>query len=395
MLARQGLMSPEEAETIRRGLEALLAEVEAGAPPWDAEAEDVHSAVENELQRRVGDVAGKLHTGRSRNDQVAVDLHLYLEDVHARTRDALDRLEDALLALADRWRDEPLPGYTHWQRAQPVTVGHHLLAYVSMLGRDGERLAEARRRNRQSPLGAGALAGSTLPLDPVWTAAALGLDRVYENSLDAVSDRDAAVEYAADAALLAGHLSRLAADIVLWSTREFGFVELDDRWATGSSMMPQKKNPDVAELVRARAGRVAAAVNGLLMLTKGLPLGYQRDLQEDKVYLFDAVDTTLGCLAAMAGLVGHMTFRRDRIRQALSQDLLATDQAEEMVRAGTPFRQAHGEVARRFREGDPPPADVSAIEDSLRARDATVMGPGPQSVAAQIERVRRRRERPR
>jgi argininosuccinate lyase len=385
MLAHQGIVAPDEADAMRRGLEELLAEVEAGAAPWDPDAEDVHSAVEAELTRRIGAVAGKLHTGRSRNDQVALDLHLYLDDAYTRTIAAVEALSQVLVDQASRHQNQPLPGYTHLQRAQPVTVAHHLLAYVAMLHRDRERLSQGQRLNRQSPLGAGALAGSTLPLDPTVSAAALGWDAVYENSLDAVSDRDSAVDYVATAGLIAVHLSRLAADVVLWSTREFGFVELDDRWATGSSMMPQKKNPDVAELVRGRAARVAAALTGLLSLLKGLPLGYQRDLQEDKVYLFDAVDTTLGSLEAMAGLMAGVRFRPDRIAQALSQDLLATDEAEDLVRRGVPFRAAHAQVAARYAAGDPPAAPPEAIHESLRRRDATPMGPGPESVARQLK----------
>jgi len=268
MLAAVGLLTPPERTEIAAGLEALLAEVLDGAPPWDPDAEDVHSAVEAELTRRIGAVAGKLHTGRSRNDQVALDLHLFIRDAVPRTLAELHRLVDALLIQAERHQTTVLPGYTHMQRAQPVPLAHHLLAYVFMLHRDRERFRAVYAEADRSPLGAGALAGSTLPLDPDLSCAHLQLGRLYENSLDAVSDRDFLLDYLAAGVQTMLHLSRLAEELVLWSTREFGFVRLRDGWATGSSMMPQKKNPDVAELIRGRAGRLLADFVGLATTLK-------------------------------------------------------------------------------------------------------------------------------
>jgi argininosuccinate lyase len=386
MLEKVGLLSPSERAVLEQGLGELLAEVEAGAGPWDPEAEDVHSAVETELARRVGPVAGKLHTGRSRNDQVALDLHLYLRDAVDRTLAAVRELIGSLTDAAEAQTDRLMPAYTHLQRAQPVTVAHWLLAYAWMLRRDAGRLADARRRADCSPLGAGALAGTTLPLDPAHTAALLGFAEPYANSLDAVSDRDFAVEYAAAAALLMAHLSRLAEDVVLWNSREFGFVEIDDGWATGSSMMPQKKNPDVAELIRGRAGRVFGHLMALLTLLKGLPLSYNRDLQEDKPALFDTVDTVLACLTAATGLIRHLRWRPEGLKRALSAELLATDEAERLVREGIPFREAHSRVAARFREGGTEPADPTAIAASVAARGG--LGPAPEAVARQIAALR-------
>lgn len=386
MLERVGLLTPAERAVLEQGLRELLTEVERGAGPWDPEAEDVHSAVEAELARRVGPVAGKLHTGRSRNDQVALDLHLFVRDAFDRTHAAVRELVGALADAAEAHADLLMPAYTHLQRAQPVTVAHWLLAYAWMLRRDAERLLDGRRRADRSPLGAGALAGSTLPLDAAFTAASLGFSGPYANSLDAVSDRDFAVEYVAAAALLMTHLSRLAEDVVLWNSREFGFVEIDDGWATGSSMMPQKKNPDVAELIRGRAGRVFGHLFALLTLLKGLPLSYNRDLQEDKPALFDAVDTVLACLGAAAGLVRHLRWRPEALGRALSTELLATDEAERLVQQGVPFREAHARVAARFRQGGTEPADPAAVFASVTARGG--LGPAPEAVAGQIAALR-------
>jgi argininosuccinate lyase len=386
MLAHVGLLDPTEQAVLERGLRELLAEVDAGAAPWDPEAEDVHSAVEAELSRRVGPVAGKLHTGRRRHDQVALDLHLFVRDACERTQAAVRDLVAALVDGAEAHRELLMPAYTHLQRAQPVTVAHWFLAYAWMFRRDATRLADARHRADFSPLGAGALAGSTLPLDPAFTAGALGFAGPYANSLDAVSDRDFAVEYVAAAALIMVHLSRLAEDLVLWNTREFGFIEIDDGWATGSSMMPQKKNPDVAELIRGRAGRVFGDLAALLTLLKGLPLSYNRDLQEDKPALFDAADTVLACLEAAAGLVRHIRWRPDALSRALSAELLATDDAERLVRQGIPFRDAHGRVAARFRDGGTEPADPEAVRGSVAARGG--LGPAPAAVMGQIAALR-------
>ncbi len=389
MLQTVGILTEAEAQTIQDGLTALLDEIVGGAAPWNLEAEDVHSAVEEELTRRIGQVAGKLHTGRSRNDQVALDLHLYARDALRATAAEAGRLAHALLAQADAHQDVVLPGYTHMQRAQPVPVSHHLLAYVWMLSRDQERLRQAYRSADRSPLGAGALAGSTLPLDPDRSRQELGLAVLYENGLDAVSDRDFLLEYLAAATQVMLHLSRLAEELVLWSTREFGFVHIDDGWATGSSMMPQKKNPDVAELIRGRSARTLADFVGLATVMKGLPLSYNRDLQEDKAYVFHAADTVVGALSAMAGLVGNLTFDAAAMARGLTTELLATDEAEALVVDGLPFREAHARIGVRFRDvQDPPAAGADAIRKSLRLRDRP-LGPGPDSVRDQITRARR------
>jgi argininosuccinate lyase len=387
MLEAVGLLSTSEASALRSGLQQLLEEVRQGCPPWDPMAEDVHTAVEQELTARLGPVAGKLHTARSRNDQVALDLHLYVRDACRDLVGALDRL---LAVTADRAEAEartPMPGYTHLQRAQPITVGHHLLAYAGMWRRDRERLLEVRRHAERSPLGAGALAGSTLPVDPEATANLLGLDLVYDNSLDAVSDRDFVAEFVFALALLLSHLSRLGEEIVLWSTQEFGFVRIADGWATGSSMMPQKKNPDVAELLRGRSARGLAAVTGMLALLKGLPLAYNRDLQEDKGYLFQAHDTARSALAAAQGLMSALTFQATRMAGALTDDLLATDLADKLVQEGLPFREAHAQVAQARDWAAPAAASPDAVAASLAQRDR-VMGPGPESIARQIAHIR-------
>ncbi|AEJ41197.1 argininosuccinate lyase [Sulfobacillus acidophilus TPY] len=387
MLAAVGLLTPEEHEAIQQGLEALLSEVEAGADPWDLMAEDVHSAVEQELTRRLGPVAGKLHTARSRNDQVALDLHLYVKDAGQKTIAALNHLVDTILGLAERWADLPLPGYTHMQPGQPVTVGHHLLAYVWMLLRDRSRIEDMAARANVSPLGAGALAGTTLPIDPTRTAHHLGFAGPYQNSLDAVSDRDFAIEFLADLALVAVHLSRLSEELILWSGREFGFITLSDHWATGSSMMPQKKNPDIAELIRGKSGVVIGQLTAFLTLMKGLPLAYNRDLQEDKGLLFTGVDTVLASLDAMAGLLAGITVNPKRIQEDMGEDLLATDWAEKLVQDGIPFREAHGQVAARFRDPQVKAASPDAIRHSLTLRDRP-MGPGPAHVREQIRAAR-------
>jgi argininosuccinate lyase len=389
MLQATGILTEREAQSITDGLATLLDEVMGGAAPWNPEAEDVHSAVEEELTRRVGPVAGKLHTGRSRNDQVALDLHLYVRDATRATAVEVGRLARALLTQADAHQEVVLPGYTHMQRAQPVPLAQHLLAYVFMLSRDRERLWQAYQSADRSPLGAGALAGSTLPLDPERSRQELGLAHLYENSLDAVSDRDFLLDYLAAAAQCMLHLSRLAEELVLWSTREFGFVHIDDGWATGSSMMPQKKNPDVAELIRGRSARTLADFVGLATVMKGLPLSYNRDLQEDKAYVFHAADTVMAALSAMSGLVAHLTFDAAAMAKGLTTELLATDEAEALVRDGLPFREAHARIGVRFRDlQDPPAADRAAIHASLHARDRK-MGPGPNSVRDQIAKARR------
>ena len=362
MLARQGIITPEEAEAIVQELEAIREEIERGEFEWRLEHEDVHLNIEAALIERLGEMEAKLHTGRSRNDQIALDMRLYIKRTVEEITAAIVELQRALLALAEAYPDVVMPGYTHLQRAQPVLFAHHILAYFWMLERDKGRFADAARRADVCPLGAGALAGSTLPLDPEFVARELGFADVFANSVDAVSDRDFVVEFLAACAILMTHLSRLCEEIVLWSTAEFGFVELADAYATGSSMMPQKKNPDVAELVRAKAGRVFGHLVAMLTVLKGLPLAYNRDLQEDKEGLFDAVDTVLASLRVVAGMLRTLKVNEARMRQAAEGRgtaspslLLATDLAEYLVRKGMPFRQAHrvvGELVKRcLREG--------------------------------------------
>lgn len=347
MLARTGIITPEEARTLLAGLDAVQREIEAGTFPFRIEYEDIHLNVERRLAELLGPVAGKLHTARSRNDQVALDMHLFVKEEAGALRELARRLQRALLGQARRHLDSPagptiMPGYTHLQRAQPVLLSHHLLAYFWMLQRDRERLADCRRRADLSPLGAAALAGTSWPVEREQVAAELGLAGVYPNSMDAVSDRDFVLELLSCCAIVMVHLSRLAEEIILWSTREFGFVELPDAYATGSSIMPQKKNPDVAELVRGKAGRVFGHLLGLLVVMKGLPLAYHADMQEDKEAVFDALDTVKACLEVIAGLVEKLEFRAERMGAAVRGDFSnATDLADELARRGVPFREAH------------------------------------------------------
>ncbi len=344
-LARAGLLAPDEAEALERGLASLREDVVAGAIAWDPSLEDVHMNLETLLTERVGPVGGKLHTGRSRNDQVATDLRLWTRRAVGRLDEGILGLERALVDLADREGDAVLAGTTHIQPAQPVLLAHHLLAYVEMLERDRGRLADARRRLNVSPLGAGALAGAGYPLDRGATAAELGFDGVSANSLDAVSDRDFVVEVLAAVALAMVHLSRLAEEVTWWSNPRFGFVRVADAFSTGSSMMPNKKNPDPAELVRGRTAGVIGALAGMLTLIKGLPLAYQRDLQEDKPPLFAAVRTLDASLSVMSGLVATLAVNRDRMRSAAEEGFTtATALADALVRRGVPFRVAHNIV---------------------------------------------------
>ena len=370
-LGRAGILSEDEVAVLVAGLTDLRRDVEDGALRWDPALEDVHLNLEAALTERLGPVAGKLHTGRSRNDQVATDLRLWTR----RSIDRLDRgllsFEDALVGLAEREGDAVLPGTTHTQPAQPVLLGHHLLAYVEMAERDRGRLADARRRLNVSPLGSGALAGAGYPLDREATAADLGFDGVTANSLDAVGDRDFVVETLAAVALGMVHLSRLAEEIAWWSNPRFGFVRVADAFSTGSSMMPNKRNPDPAELIRGRTAAAIAAVTGVLALLKGLPLGYQRDLQEDKPALFSAVATYAASLAVMTGLVATLAVDRDRMAAAADEGYTtATTLADALVRRGVPFRAAHhivgALVGRAERAGIPRLSDVPpAIFDEL------------------------------
>ena len=347
MLAHVGVLSAAEAEQVEAGLKQIEAEIEAGAFQWRTGLEDVHMNIEHRLIELIGDTGKKLHTARSRNDQVATDLRLYLRD----EIDALLALENALggalLDLAERYQDAAMPGYTHLQAAQPVTFGHHLLAWFEMLLRDRDRLVDCRRRVNQMPLGAAALAGTTFPIDRAFTARQLGFEGVAANSLDAVSDRDFAIEFTAAAALTMMHLSRWCEELVLWTSQPFAFVALPDRFCTGSSIMPQKKNPDVPELVRGKAGRVFGDLSALLTLMKGQPLAYNKDNQEDKEPLFDAVDTLNNCLTAMLGLLPHIEADTEAMASAARQGFAtATDFADYLVRRGAPFRDAHEAVGK-------------------------------------------------
>ena len=352
-LGRAGLLSPEDVDTLVRGLESLREDVEAGRMEWDVELEDVHMNLESALGKKVGAAAGRLHTGRSRNDQVATDVRLWLR----RTLDRMDgtvlEMERALVGLADRERDTVMPGMTHIQPAQPVLFAHHLLAYVEMFERDRGRLADCRRRANVSPLGSGALAGAGYPLDREATAAELGFDGVTANSLDGVSDRDFAVEAVSAFALCMVHLSRLAEEIAWWSNPRIGFVRAADAFSTGSSMMPNKKNPDPAELVRGKAARVIGELGGLLTLIKGLPLAYQKDLQDDKPPLFDAAATLENSLLVMAGMVATLTVNRAAMREAAGEGYTtATAVADALVRRGVAFRAAHHIVGSLVAEAE-------------------------------------------
>jgi argininosuccinate lyase len=347
MLAGAGLIPGPEASAIVRGLEEIGREIEAGRFPFDEKLEDVHMNVEARLREKIGPAAGYLHTGRSRNDQVATDLLLYLRDAAHAARAGIAALREVLIGRSREHVETVLPGYTHLQRAQPVRLAHHWLAFEQMLARDAGRFADLRHRLGLSPLGAGALAGSTLPLDRAHTAAALGFEGPNPNSMDAVASRDAALEFLAAAAICMVHLSRLAEELVLWSSAEFGFVELADAYSTGSSLMPQKKNPDVPELVRGKSGRAIGNLVALLTVLKGLPLTYNRDLQEDKEPIFDSARTLGDSLEVMAGALATLRVRAERMRAAADDPLLlATDLAEALVREGVPFREAHEAVGK-------------------------------------------------
>jgi argininosuccinate lyase len=352
MLVAQKILSPQDGAAILAGLDAIKSEIETGRFRFREECEDIHLNVEARLGELIGPAAGRLHTARSRNDQVATDLRLWLRAAIDRLDAAARDLQQALLDRAEAEAATIMPGFTHLQTAQPITLGHHLLAYVEMLGRDRGRLADCRRRMNESPLGAAALAGTAFPIDRAATAAALGFDRPAANSLDAVSDRDFAVEFLAAAALAGVHLSRLAEEIVLWCNDGFGFVSLSDAFTTGSSIMPQKRNPDAAELVRAKTGRLNGALIALLTVMKGLPLAYGKDMQEDKTPVFDAADSLELALAAMAGMVRDLRPDRERLRAAAQRGHpTATDLADWLVRVrGLPFRDAHrvaGAIVRR------------------------------------------------
>ncbi len=410
MLAKQGLISEREAELISSGLVSIRDDIEQGKLKFKPELEDIHMTIESRLFEKIGDVAGKLHTARSRNDQIALDLRLFVKEAISETISKIRDLQRALLDVAETNKTAIMPGYTHLQQAQPVLFAHHLLAYFEMLQRDITRFQDCLKRTDVLPLGSGALAGVAHPIDRDFVARKLGFNEMSANSLDAVSDRDFAIEYEAAAAITMMHLSRLAEEIVLWSSAEFGFVELDEAYATSSSIMPQKKNPDVAELARGKTGRVYGNLISLLTVMKGLPLAYNRDMQEDKEGLFNTVDTLLSSLEVFAGLIKTLKINTARMQDATSGSyILATDLADYLVKKGLPFRQAHNIVGKlvkyaigknkSFRELSLAEygkfsllftEDVYGItiETSVAARNA-VGGTAPKQVAAAISRAKK------
>jgi len=402
-----GLLTGEEFSAIETGLKQILADIEGGGFEFKTSLEDIHMNIEAELTKRIGPAGAKLHTARSRNDQVATDTRLYCRHEIGELLDGIDRLKEALLFQADEHSATVVPGYTHLQRGQPVTVGHHLLAYVEMLERDASRLVDCRKRLNISPLGSGALAGSTINLDRRAIAAELGFDGVTANSMDAIADRDYIAELLFAISLCGVHLSRLSEDLILWCSAEFGFVALSDAHTTGSSLMPQKKNPDVCELTRGKTGRLVGNLMNLLVAVKGLPLTYNRDLQEDKPPLFDSVDTIKQILAVNAEMIDAMEIRTDRCRAAASDPmLLATDLADWLVKQGVPFRHAHELVGKAVAEsiatGVPlDQLDLPAIDPAYTADAKSVFSldralaartnpgaPSPENVKAEI--VKRR-----
>jgi argininosuccinate lyase len=409
MLAQVKLISRADADKIAKGLRAIEREIDAGKFKFDVADEDIHIAIERRLIALTGDAGRKLHTARSRNDQVALDLRLFLKDEIAAVIESIERMRSALLEVASDHVDSVMPGYTHMQRAQPVSLAHHILAYVDMLDRDRERFRQAFARTDVMPLGAGALAGTTLQIDREAVAEELGFARIVENSMDAVSDRDFAVDFLSASALLAVHLSRLSEEIILWSTAEFGFVKLPDEFSTGSSMMPQKKNPDLLELIRGKSGRVIGDLVAMLTILKGLPLTYNSDLQEDKERVFDALDTIKPALEVMAKLWPRLEFDLDTLRNAAGGFALATDLAEYLVERGIPFREAHEIIGALVRETiaagkspedlvlddfrrHSPKFDTDVLEmldpeNSLKVR-SVIGGPSPGMVRERIKRLR-------
>ncbi len=412
MLQEIGVLSGEDLADIRRGLGEILLDFEEGRFTWNLDDEDIHFNIERALTRKVGDAGKRLHTGRSRNDQVATDVRLWLRDAIDRILALLRAAQVALLDLAEQHTDTVMPGFTHLQAAQPVTFGHHMMAWFEMLGRDHERLVDCRRRVNRLPLGAAALAGTSYPIDREFVAQALGFDALCENSLDAVSDRDFAIEFLAAGALIMTHLSRMSEEMVIWMTPRFGFIDLPDRFCTGSSIMPQKKNPDVPELMRGKTGRMNGHLIALLTLMKGQPLAYNKDNQEDKEPLFDAVDTLIDSLAIYAEMVPGIQVRADRMRMAAVEGYAtATDLADYLVKQGLPFREAHEAVARAVRAAvekgcdlaDLPLSELQAfsplvgadvyhvltLEGSLAQR-CHLGGTAPVAVRAAVDRARAR-----
>ncbi|MCI5892686.1 MAG: argininosuccinate lyase [Clostridiales bacterium] len=347
MLGRQGIIPEADAELIVKTLGEIKSDIEAGNVEFQIDAEDIHMNVETILISRIGDVGKRLHTGRSRNDQVALDIRMYLRDEIDEIMKDVETLKSSILEIAEANLDTIMPGYTHLQKAQPITLAHHMMAYYEMFRRDGERLADCRKRLNVMPLGSGALAGTTYDLDREFVAKKLGFDGVTQNSLDGVSDRDFVLELAFDLSVVMTHLSRMSEEIILWSSHEFKFIELDDAYSTGSSIMPQKKNPDVAELARGKTGRVYGDLMGLLTVMKGIPLAYNKDMQEDKEQIFDAVDTVKMCLPVFAKMIATMTVNKDSmLRGAKGGFTNATDVADYLVKHGLPFRDAHAVVGK-------------------------------------------------
>jgi argininosuccinate lyase len=404
-LGRAGILTDDEVEAVLTALDQVEAEFATGSFTFVESDEDVHTAVERRVTELAGDAGAKLHTGRSRNDQIATDVRLWVRGQIEGLVTVVLQLQQTLLARAEAAGDAYLPGYTHLQQAQPVLLAHHLLAHGWALARDVDRLLDTHRRTNVSPLGAGALAGSSLPLDPGAVAADLGFDGVFENSLDAVSDRDFGAELLFDLALLGVHLSRLAEEVIIWSSQEFGFVHLADSHATGSSMLPQKKNPDIAELTRGKSGRLIGNLTGLLATLKGLPLAYNRDLQEDKEPIFDSVSQTYLTIAAMNGLMASVGFDTERMRSAADTPYAAaTDLAEWLVERGVPFRSAHeivGGLVRRSLDESIPLAELVRADERLGPNAASLLEPGaavmrrttrggagPAAVADQLDRFR-------
>jgi len=347
MLARQGIVTEEDREAIVNGLSGILSDVEAGNLGFSPEYEDIHSFVEANLIERIGEAGKRLHTGRSRNDQVALDMKLYCRDEIGELDSLLKALLETLLGIMEENLDTYMPGFTHLQKAQPITLAHHMGAYFEMFSRDRERLRSIRERMNTCPLGSGALAGTTYPLDRVYSASLLGFSGPSLNSMDSVADRDYVIELLSALSILSMHLSRFSEEIIIWNSNEYQFVELDDGYSTGSSIMPQKKNPDIAELVRGKTGRVYGALMGLLTTMKGLPLAYNKDMQEDKELTFDAIDTVKGCIALFEGMVRTMKFNRDVMeKSAMLGFTNATDAADYLVGKGVPFRDAHGIIGQ-------------------------------------------------
>ena len=410
MLGAQKIISADDVKAIEQGLADIATEIEAGQFEWLLDLEDVHLNIEKRLTDKIGDAGKRLHTGRSRNDQVATDVRLWLRASADQVSVALKKLQLSLLDLAEAHFDTVMPGFTHLQVAQPVTLGHHLMAYVEMLSRDAQRFADCRRRINRLPLGAAALAGTSYPIDRELVAKKLGFDGVCENSLDAVSDRDFAIEFTFAASLVMTHLSRLSEELVLWSSPRFAFIDIADRFCTGSSIMPQKKNPDVPELVRGKTGRVYGHLTALLTLMKGQPLAYNKDNQEDKEPLFDTVDTLLVTLEIYADMMRGITVNKDKMRQAASEGFAtATDLADYLVKKGMPFRDAHEVVALAVRYAVDKKVDLSdlplatlqqfsssiaddvyavlTLEGSLNSRNH-IGGTAPVQVKAAIARMR-------